>query len=111
MADKLKNEKEILDAIKVLERLFDERIVDLHQVKGAVNYRHNYVHYRKFLFDCQAAVKKGNKKEANEELIQLGEYLRERAEDEEGQKMHTQVKHVFQYYAEKTDQIYNLLNS
>lgn len=92
----LPNEKQILDIIKELERLFDERISDYHQVKGVMHYRHNFVHYRSLLWKAQKWVELGNVKEASDELVELGKFLHEREEDLRGEKMSTQPMHVYQ---------------
>lgn len=45
----LENKENIEDAIEVLrdlEMLLDERIVDMHQVKGLTQARHAYIFYR-----------------------------------------------------------------
>lgn len=105
----LSNEKEILAAIKELERLFDDRIVDMVNVKGVMHYRHNFIHYRNFLFRAQKFVKEGDKKEATDELMELGKFLHEREEDLKGVKLQTQPMHVYQYYGTMVDKIYNEL--
>ncbi len=106
----LENEKAILDSIKDLERLFDDRIVDLANVKGAMHYRHNFVHYRSFLWRANAAVKKSDVKEATDEIVELGTYLNEREQDLKGEKLQTQPMHVYQYYGMMVDKIYNELH-
>lgn len=56
MSQRQEDKQKIADALtqlKDLEQYFDERIVDLHQVKGGTQARHAYVLYRKFVLEIQ----------------------------------------------------------
>ncbi len=45
--------KEVQDSIETLEKLLDERIADLHQVKGGMQSRHAYCYYRQLLWNAK----------------------------------------------------------
>lgn len=55
MAKQSKEEKvsEALELLKRLEKLMDERIVDLHEIKGMMQARHAYCYYRKCIWEIQ----------------------------------------------------------
>lgn len=44
-----------------LSKLLDERIVDLHEVKGGMQARHAYIFYRKHVWDAMDALRKQSK--------------------------------------------------
>jgi len=48
-----KKVQEFFDTIAKLERLLDERIVDLHEVKGGMQSRHAYCYYRELLWTAK----------------------------------------------------------
>ena len=43
----------IIDNIDELSKLLDERIVDLHNIKGAMQARHAYIFYRKLVWNIR----------------------------------------------------------
>jgi hypothetical protein len=47
-----KEYKQAVQALESLSKLFDQRIADLHEVKGAQHYRHAFCHYRKSVYDA-----------------------------------------------------------
>jgi hypothetical protein len=44
--------KGAVDSMHTLERCFNQRIEDLHNVKGVVHYRHAFIHYRSVTWDA-----------------------------------------------------------
>jgi len=58
MVYKISEEKlnESLDLIDELEELLDERIVDLHKVKGAIQARHAYCYYRARVWEIKSSL-------------------------------------------------------
>jgi hypothetical protein len=56
MAKEMTREEKIQEAIILLDelsKLMDERIVDLHEVKGGMQARHTYCFYRKYVWDAK----------------------------------------------------------
>lgn len=49
---KTKDTKEAFQILKQLEKLLDERITDLHEVKGGMQARHAYIYYRKLVWEA-----------------------------------------------------------
>jgi len=59
------NEKslnEVLEEIKSLEKLLDERIVDLHQLVGAKHERHAFILYRDRLWNIRRLLREQAKR-------------------------------------------------
>lgn len=50
--------KEAVDLLEDLSRLLDERIADLHQVKGMMQSRRAYCYYRKYVWDALLLLKR-----------------------------------------------------
>jgi len=46
------NYKEACVAMHTLERCFNQRIEDIHNVKGVQHYRHAFIHYRRITWDA-----------------------------------------------------------
>lgn len=112
MAKKTDNTKVILQVIEDFGKLLTDRVSDLYQVRGAIHYRHNFVHYRGILWEAREYIKAGKKKEAIESICDLSKYLRERYDDiPSDEKMTKQGKHCYEYYMTFTDKIYNLLTN
>ena len=53
-----KDKKKIEENIEKLERLLDERIGELHEVKGMQQCRHAYIYYRSILWAIRDEVRK-----------------------------------------------------
>lgn len=49
--------KQVMDTLKDLEKLLDERIVDFYEVKGAMQARHAYCFYRDYVWKSQYALR------------------------------------------------------
>lgn len=49
--------KEVYDELDSLSKLFDERISDLHNVKGAMQARHAYIYYRRLVWDAMYKIR------------------------------------------------------
>jgi hypothetical protein len=61
MAKEMTKEEKVKDAVELLEelsKLLDERIVDLHQIKGMMQSRHAYCYYRKYVWDALHLLKR-----------------------------------------------------
>lgn len=57
--------KDFFQVISDLERLLDERISDLHEVRGGMQSRHAYCYYRKILWEAKY-IMRDNLKEVKE---------------------------------------------
>ena len=57
--------KDFFQVISDLEKLLDERIVDLHEVRGGMQSRHAYCYYRKLLWEAKY-IMRDNLKEVKE---------------------------------------------
>lgn len=56
MAKEMTKEEKIKEAISLLDelsKLMDDRISDLHQVKGGIQARHAYCYYRKYVWEAK----------------------------------------------------------
>lgn len=55
MKYEIENEKvkDFFNVIAELQKLLDERIVDLHEVRGGMQSRHAYCYYRKLLWEAK----------------------------------------------------------
>lgn len=56
MAKEMTKEEKIKEAISLLDelsKLMDDRISDLHQVKGGMQARHAYCYYRKYVWEAK----------------------------------------------------------
>jgi len=53
-ADKItgNNYKHAIAILQELSKLLDDRIADLHEIKGVQHYRHCYVYYRSLVYDA-----------------------------------------------------------
>lgn len=51
------NLKQIQGNIEALEKLLDERIVDLHQVKGGMESRHVFCYYRQLVWNIKLTLR------------------------------------------------------
>lgn len=49
--------KEVMDTLHDLEKLIDERIVELYEVKGAQQSRHAYCYYRDYVWKSKYALR------------------------------------------------------
>jgi hypothetical protein len=47
---------EVLDEIDFLSKLFNDRISDMHEVKGTMQARHAYILYRKLLWEIKESL-------------------------------------------------------
>lgn len=67
MKHEIENEKvdDFFQVISDLEKLLDERIVDLHEVRGGMQSRHAYCYYRKLLWEAKY-IMRDNLKEIKE---------------------------------------------
>lgn len=67
MKHEIENEKvkDFFQVIADLEKLLDERIVDLHEVRGGMQSRHAYCYYRKLLWEAKY-IMRDNLKEIKE---------------------------------------------
>jgi hypothetical protein len=61
----VKKATEILENLSDLEKLLDEIIVDLHNVKGMMPVRHAYVLYRNMLLDARVKLRDSLIKDIN----------------------------------------------
>lgn len=63
MKYKIKEEalNEFFELIEELEQLLTERIQDLHEVRGGMQARHAYLHYRDLLIDAKMFLRKNCK--------------------------------------------------
>jgi hypothetical protein len=62
MAKEMTQQEKVKEAISILnelEKLLDERIVDLHQIKGMMQSRHAYCYYRKYVWDAIRMLERG----------------------------------------------------
>jgi hypothetical protein len=59
--------KDFFQIISDLENLLDERIVDLHEVRGGMQARHAYCYYRKLLWEAKYIIR-DNLKEVNDKV-------------------------------------------
>ena len=60
---KPKNDENLNDALEILNdlsKLLDDRVSDLHQVKGGMQARHCYIFYRSQVWDAMSKLKKQN---------------------------------------------------
>jgi predicted metal-dependent hydrolase len=61
MKNPLEIESELLETfyekVDYLDDLFSEKIKDLHDVKGGSQSRHNYIFYRKLLWEAKAIIR------------------------------------------------------
>jgi chromosome segregation and condensation protein ScpB len=59
-ANKLEN---VLDILDDLAKLMDDRIVDLHEVKGGMQSRHAYIFYREKVWNAMRELKEAQQQE------------------------------------------------
>jgi len=59
-ANKLEN---VLDILDDLSKLMDDRIVDLHEVKGGMQSRHAYIFYREKVWNAMRELKEAQQQE------------------------------------------------
>lgn len=45
-------QEEVIETLQELQRYLDDRIVDLHKVKGLQQARHAYIFYRSFVYEA-----------------------------------------------------------
>jgi hypothetical protein len=67
MKSEIENDKvkDFFQVISDLEKLLDERVVDLHEVRGGMQSRHAYCYYRKLLWEAKY-IMRDNLKEVKE---------------------------------------------
>lgn len=53
----IKKVEEVMDTLRELEKLLEERIVDFYDVKGMQQARHAYCFYRKYVWEAKYALR------------------------------------------------------
>jgi hypothetical protein len=65
--DEKKQIKEVMETLKELEKLLDDRIADFYEIKGTMQARHAYCYYRSYVWKSQYALRDILQKEIKEQ--------------------------------------------